>query len=155
MMDMFDRIIAREGGDKLTNIKGDDGGWTKFGISSAAHPTVDIKSLTYDEAKKIYQEEYFKKNNIHLLPVELQEAVLDFCVHSGAYNAIRYLQKIIGTTQDGVIGTQTVVEARKFATVLLLDAYRRERLLFLARQVVNKPEKMKFLIGWLNRALSL
>lgn len=153
-MDMFDKVIAREGGEKITNISGDPGGVTKYGISQRSFPRLDIATLTYEDAKKIYQEEFFTKHGLNFLPIFIQEQVLDFAVHSGPVTAIRYLQKVLGLKQDGVIGKDTV-QATMTDPLAIMLSYQRERCLFLAKQVVNKPEKLKFLVGWLNRVLSL
>ena len=152
---MFDRLISREGGEKLTNDPVDPGGVTKFGISQRANPTIDVKNLTYEKAKLFYVKEIFEKNNLHQLPKVLQEVVFDFCVHSGSGTAIRYLQKILGVQQDGVIGSATLAAISPNNLLPILAAYQRERVLFLARQVVNVPAKAKYLVGWLSRVLSL
>lgn len=154
-MDMIDRIIAREGGDKITEDPHDPGGLTKYGISQKAHPELDIRALTYDQAKDVYIHDYFVSTRIHMLPEMLQEAVMDFGVHSGPVTAIRYLQKIIGVPQDGVIGNQTLKAIAKNDLPSVFRALTRERVLFLSRQVVNKPVKLKYLVGWLNRVLSI
>ena len=60
-MSNFDRIftlvIGEEGG--YVNDPADPGGETKFGISKAAHPDVDIESLTLEQAQAIYLEDYW------------------------------------------------------------------------------------------------
>lgn len=154
-MDMVDRVIAREGGAKITNIPGDSGGLTKYGISQSSHPDINIAALTYDQAKDIYIKEYYTQPNIHLLPTYIQEYVLDFGVHSGPKTAIQFLQKVIGATQDGVIGNETLNKLVTNDPTTITKAYIRERCLFLAKQVITQPTKLKFLVGWLSRVLSL
>lgn len=154
-MDMFDRVIAREGGAKITNDPVDPGGVTKYGISKRAHPTVDVPNLTYDQAKNIYVEHYFNAHHLYLLPPELQEMALDFSVHSGGETAIRYLQKIVGVEKDGKLGPATLKAIDLLKVEDVKRAYMAERVLFLARQVVSKPTKLKYLIGWLTRALTV
>lgn len=155
-MDMIDRIIAREGGARVTNYATDPGGLTKYGISRRAHPGVDIYNLTYTQARDIYTEEYLVKSGIGSLdiPDDLKEAILDFAVHSGPATAIKYVQKLINTDQDGVIGEQTRAAIKDINAPALQKALAIQRALFLARQVVSNPKKLDFLVGWLNRALS-
>ena len=154
-MDLVDRIIAREGGAKITNDPNDPGGLTKYGISQRSHPNLDIANLTYEQAKDIYIQEYFMKPNLQLLPTMLQEPVMDCCVHSGPQTAIKLLQKILAVAQDGIIGPNTlkVLSGQNLQTVY--TSYQRERILFLARQVVNDPTKLKYLLGWLSRVLNI
>lgn len=154
-MDLIDRIIAREGGDKVTNDPVDPGGLTKFGLSKRANPDLDIANLTYDQAKGVYIDKYFLKPGFQQLPEILQEAVTDFGVHSGPQTAVRFLQKLCGVKQDGVLGPSTLEALAKLPVADVLQAYRRERVLFLAKQVVDAPAKAKYLLGWLNRALSV
>lgn len=153
--DLIDRIISREGGAKVTNDPVDPGGVTKFGLSKRANPTLDILNLTYEQAKDVYIQKYYMGHNIHLLPEALQELVTDFGVHSGPQTSIRFLQKLLGQQQDGVIGSATVAAAKLASSEQILPALRRERAIFLAKQIVEKPEKIKYLLGWLNRALSV
>jgi lysozyme family protein len=154
-LDMIDRVISREGGAKVTNDPADPGGLTKFGISKRSFPDLDIENLTYEQAKDIYIKKYFVEPRVQLLPQELQEMVLDFGVHSGPQTAVRFLQKLVGEKQDGFVGPDTLIAIGKQDVKVLVAAYRRERCLFLAKQVVDSPAKLKFLMGWLNRALSV
>lgn len=48
-MDMIDRVIAREGGSKITRDLHDPGGVTKYGISQRAYPDEDIENMTLEE----------------------------------------------------------------------------------------------------------
>ena len=154
-MDMIDKIISREGGAKITNDPTDPGGVTKYGISSKSHPGLDVANLTYEQAKDLYIKEYFVAPHLQLLPTALQEPVMDFGVHSGVMTAIRFLQKLCGVKQDGVIGDETLKSLAALSVADVVTAYRRERILFLAKQVVDAPPKAKYLVGWLNRVLSL
>lgn len=53
----FDMVIGAEGG--YVNDPQDPGGETKFGISKRAYPTLDIASLTLEQAKDIYLRDYW------------------------------------------------------------------------------------------------
>ena len=154
-MDMIDRIIAREGGDKITNDPLDPGGITKYGISQSAYPDLDIANLTYEQAKDIYIRDYYIGRRIHLLPSELQEMVMDFGVHSGPETSISYLQKITGVARDGKIGPKTLGAIANLKPADILRALTRERVIFLSKQVVNKPSKLKYLVGWLTRVMNI
>ena len=49
-------VLNEEGG--YSNDPRDPGGETNFGISKRAHPQVDIKNLTLEEAESIYRYEH-------------------------------------------------------------------------------------------------
>ena len=52
-------LLEREGGETT-----DQGGRTKYGISSKAHPKVDLDKLTKEEAKRIYKRDYWDANKL-------------------------------------------------------------------------------------------
>ena len=154
--DLIDRIIAREGGAKLTNDPLDPGGVTKYGISQRANPDVDVPNLTYEGARKVYTNKYLVGTSISLLPDWAQEAVCDFGVHSGPQEAIRLFQRLLGVHVDGKIGPATLAAANSASNKqLILRTYERERCLYLVRQCQANPQKLRFLAGWIARVLSL
>lgn len=158
-MDMVDKVIAREGGDKIVQDPADPGGLTKFGISQRAYPSVDIRGLTYEKAKLLYINDYLLKPNITSIEDELlQEMVFDYAVHSGPAQAIKALQKLTGARQDGILGPKTLAATEKVVKLQrwdLISAYGRERISFLIRQCQSTPAKLKFLNGWIMRVLNL
>jgi lysozyme family protein len=153
-MDMIDRLISREGGARITRDPVDPGGVTKFGISQRSYPQLDIANLTYDQAKDIYIRDYYVGHNVHLLPSDLQEPVLDYAVHSGQQTAIRALQRLAGVKDDGIIGVKTLDAIKTHGADVIKSALQRERALFLIRQVKKTPAKIKYLEGWISRVLS-
>jgi lysozyme family protein len=93
--------------------RGDSGGETKFGISKKAYPNLDIKNLTLDQAKEIYNSEYWVKIKGGQLPWPLCLFVFDSAINQGVDAAIKMLQKTVGVAQDGVLGRDTVEVASK------------------------------------------
>ena len=120
-MDAFETVheftAGHEGG--LSMDRADPGNWTggavgkgilrgtKYGISAAAYPTLDIASLTLDQARAIYRVQYWDKLRCYLLPLPLALLVYDAGVNNGVGNAAKFLQRAIGADADGLIGTQT------------------------------------------------
>lgn len=51
-------VLKHEGG--YVNNPADPGGETNFGISKRAYPSLDIANLTQDDAKAIYQKDYWR-----------------------------------------------------------------------------------------------
>jgi len=85
-------IWQLEGGDKVHTVKGDPGGTTKYGISKAAHPKLDIPSLTEPEATQLYLDEYWTPNGCDALPWPQDVLVFDTAV-----NQSRFFARQIGT----------------------------------------------------------
>lgn len=78
----FNLIIGFEGG--YSNDPNDPGGETKFGISKRAHPKLDIKNLTLDQAKEIYFRDYWQSAGCPGIPVKAHQiAVFDCAVNQG------------------------------------------------------------------------
>lgn len=112
-------VLKHEGG--YVNHPADPGGATNLGITIGTAKRygvdmdgdgdtdiLDMKKLTATAATKIYRGEYWNKVNGDLLPAGLDYAVFDFAVNSGWSRAAKFLQRILGVTQDGVIGAQTL-----------------------------------------------
>lgn len=77
----FNLILAFEGG--YSNDKNDPGGETKYGISKAAHPDLDIANLTIDQAKEIYRQEYWSPLGLDGKPWATAIMKFDCAVNQG------------------------------------------------------------------------
>ena len=113
----FELLIGHEGG--YSNNPDDPGNWTggargqgqlkgtKFGISAASYPQLDIVNLTLTEAEDIYERDYWGKGGCPDCPPRLAFHVFDAAVNNGVGAAVRWLQSAVGAGQDGVYGPQT------------------------------------------------
>lgn len=140
-------LFGDEGG--YSNAKTDSGNFlngenvgTKYGITGKTlaaergvkHVTAaQVKAMTLDEAEKIYRKSYWLQSGGDLLPSGLDYAVFNSGVMSGPSRAVKILQKIVGTNQDGVIGTKTVDAVNRYrgGVVALIRAYCDEYMQFL------------------------
>jgi hypothetical protein len=139
----FDRLIGHEGG--YVNNPADPGGETKFGISRAAYPTVNIARLTVDDAKAIYKRDYWDKLGDAHPAIKFQ--VFDFAVNAGIGTAIRKLQSSIGVADDGHWGP---ISAAKLASKDINDVllnFASERLMYYTALTTWE----KFGKGWTRR----
>lgn len=80
---------------------------TNFGIAAASHPNVDIRALTWPQAKAIYRADYWGPIHGDTLPVGVDACVLDDCINAGPGSAIKRLQAAVGATPDGAFGPKT------------------------------------------------
>ena len=129
----------------------DAGGETKFGVAAASNP-VNIKTLTWDQAKAIYEQKYWKAGGCDKLAGKLAVAHFDACVNHGPKKAIQFLQRAAGVADDGDLGPQTLaavgaMSARENPVNKLLAERRR----FFSAIVQAKPAQQRFLAGWMNR----
>ena len=114
--DAFATVIGHEGG--YSNHPNDPGGETKYGISKRAYPHLDIADLTLDDAKAIYQRDYWNKVRGDELPDAIAVNVFDMAVNHGVKAAVKILQAAVGTDVDGVLGPQTLAAAWRSNPVL-------------------------------------
>ena len=157
--------VIRGEPSKLTgyvNHKLDPGGETKFGISKRSYPNLDIRSLTLEQAKEIYYNDYWLKarcDKISDISQCIAIAHFDWVVNSGLRTPSKKLQEVVGATADGVIGPKTL-EALKQAINRsseneVLHLYLKQRRNFYHQLVEKKPKLKVFLKGWLRRVDTL
>lgn len=125
MSEAWDRAVAQvlEAEGLLSTDPHDTGGVTKYGISQAAYPTLDIRSLTRDDAIAIYRRDYWEKTGAQVadLNPEIAIALFDAAVNSGPVTATQWLQQVLGVQADGKIGPKTRGALEKGRANLLAD----------------------------------
>lgn len=152
--EMVDRLILREGG--YVDDPADRGGETKFGLSKRQYPVLDIKALTKEHAKKIYERDYLRGPKIdQIVDTQLREQLFDFAVNSGAPRAVKTLQYLLGVEEDGLLGPVTLKAANsvKRPAALnnqLVDA----RQAYVDGIVRRNPSQARFERGWRKRIQS-
>jgi lysozyme family protein len=153
-------LIAKEGGYVSNPV--DPGGETKFGISRKAYPSIDIKSITLEQAKRIYYEDYWRKAKIHrVLNWDVASKLLDIVVNFGENQAKEIIQRSLMSVHRrprmGLEGKWSrLVELVNGVSnnEALLAALRSEQAA-VYRMIVQKKEPLNiFLDGWLIRAYS-
>ena len=103
-------ILHHEGG--YVNHPKDPGGETNLGVTKRVYEEYggkkDMKDLVVADVAPIYIERYWNKMKCDDLPGGLDLCVFDFGVNAGPGRAAKFLQRMIGVTQDGGIGPQTL-----------------------------------------------
>jgi lysozyme family protein len=95
----IERILSHEGG--WVNDKRDPGSETQWGISKRTYPTLDIKALTRDQAKALYERDFWRPVVETVADNALRFQLLDAAVNHGMGNAVRFIQRAIGVADDG------------------------------------------------------
>jgi lysozyme family protein len=130
-------VLKSEGG--YSNHPSDPGGPTNFGITIADYKrylkpnatAADVKAMRVEEAKAIYKPKYWDALRCDNLPAGLDYAVFDFGVNSGISRSAKYLQRLVGTTADGVIGPLTLAAVAQHDVGKLIVDFCDARLAFL------------------------
>jgi lysozyme family protein len=167
-------VLAHEGGYQA--MPDDPGNWTqgkigagelkgtKFGLSAATYPSLDIAALTDDEAAAIYRRDWWDRFGLGRLPAPLAAKIFDAAVNIGIDGAVRALQRALRAAaastgagdlaEDGKLGPETIIAAGAVACEIVLPALR-EALAGHYRLIAAKnPALARFLNGWLARAYS-
>lgn len=131
----FQFVAKWEWGDRkdggYTNDPTDPGGETKWGISKRAHPNLDIKNLTLEQAAEIYLSEYWDATGCDLVAstdIGYAVAIFDTAVNCGVSRTKGWLKE----AED----VKSFLELRRKYYYMLID---------------KNPKLVKFKQGWLNR----
>lgn len=139
------RVLSNEGG--YVNDPSDPGGETKFGIAKRSYQSVDIKSLTREDAIAIYKRDFWDSVQGDKLPRQFAFQALDAAVNHGIGNAVRWMQRAAGVADDGIIGPLTLAAVGRSDPNDLVLKFNAERLRFYAKLSTFDA----FGRGWVNR----
>lgn len=123
-------IMEHEGGE--VNDPNDPGGHTKYGISKRAYPDLNIGEITEDDARRIYKADYWDRIRGDELPEPVAIGVFDMAVNAGNRTAVQLLQRVLGVTDDGIIGPVTLRAAHDANQHWLSVRYAAERISYYA-----------------------
>lgn len=142
-------VLGHEGG--YSNNPSDPGGETNFGICKRQYPSIDIKSLTKQEAVEIYKRDYWRQYFDDINDESTAIKLFDLSVNLGHGQATKFIQRacnILGQNLkvDGGFGNKTLMAINacdaKTLYVLMIGE---------AEKFYKKLDKPMFLAGWLNR----
>ena len=140
-------VLKDEGG--YVNDPADSGGETKYGISKASYPNVDIANLTVAAASAIYQRDFWLFSGIS------SQAVANKMFNEYVnmrHDAIKLAQRIVGVNADGSYGPHTEAAINAADAVMFLSAFRTALVAHYSAIVAANPSEAKFLNNWLARA---
>lgn len=142
----FARLMGHEGG--YVNHPNDPGGETKWGISKRSYPHLDIANLSREDAKAIYQRDFWEAIHADEMYDGVAFQALDFAINSGIQTAIRKLQLAAGVADDGAWGPVTRAAVAAMTETDMIMRFIAFRLKFWA-SLSTWPT---FGRGWANRA---
>jgi len=164
--DCFDIVVGAEG--DFTDDPADPGNWTggradhgscrgtKFGISAAAYPDLDIASLTIEAARGLYKRDYWDRMCADRLLPPLALLAFDAAVNNGVSRATIWLQEAAKVTPDGMIGPATLSAVA--AAMVRPEDQAGVCIEFLARRLAfmaGLPTWERFGLGWARRLCGL
>lgn len=154
---MFDRIMSHEGG--LTKNPKDKGNWTggkvgvgelkgtKYGVSAASYPNLDIENLTREQCKAIVYEDFYQALGMDRFCEPMQFQMMDAAYLHGMRNATKIFQRAVMVKDDGIIGRNTMKAASAMSESDKLLRFGAYRILF----TTSLSTFDDFGEGWMNR----
>lgn len=134
MYDNFEQstkwILVHEGG--YVNHPKDPGGATNMGVIQRTYdawrrrnnlPTQTVRNIKMDEVLSIYKDQYWDKIMGDYLPNGVDYALYDFAINSGPARAVKFIQRLLGVKEDGVMGNVTLdaIRSKNDIEQLLID----------------------------------
>lgn len=159
----FRCVLGEEGG--FSDNPADPGNWTggavgsgerrgtKYGISAAAYPSLDIAALSLDQAKSLYRADYWTKAGCHFMRPSLALMVFDAAVNSGAARSVAWLQDALGVATDGQFGPHTLAALNAWGADV--DALCADVLAARIGFLASLPTWRAFGVGWSRRLAHL
>ena len=152
---------------KVTTLKGDTGGATRFGLASSCHPELvssgffDPVKISRDAALVVAEAAY---NSAYAIPLEIAgindqavaTAVLSFGVNGGLLGDGKLFQQACvaagkPVAVDGHVGPGTLAAANSINAGVLLNVFSAAADEFYTRLAAEDPQDAGFLKGWDNR----
>lgn len=150
-------ILKHEGG--FVNHPADPGGMTNLGVTKKVYEEwighkvseAIMRKLTPELVSPLYKKNYWDALKCDGIPAGLDLCVFDFGVNAGTGRSARYLQRLIGAKEDGVIGPATL-RSLTFKTVELgtsemIDRFQEARRCYYRKLATFQT----FGRGWLRR----
>jgi len=144
----FEKLLGHEGGYVLD--RRDNGGETKYGISKNAYPGEDIKGLTLERAKEIYKRDYWGPAGCDAVQDDAKFSLFDIAVNTGVRQAVKFLQRAVSETPDGILGPRTIQAAQSMPAARLVARIEAARMTLW----VDHADWPHYGRGWVRRAIA-
>jgi lysozyme family protein len=140
-------VLAAEGGEKITDDPKDRGGLTRWGISQAAYPRLDIRSLTRAQAEQLYRRDYWLLGCCDGLPAPVALMHFDTGINMGINTANTLLQLAANVVPDGQIGPKSLAAINRMNRRDLCIEYASRRIV----RYAGIKSFDRFGLGWVRR----
>lgn len=146
----FERLLGHEGG--FVNHPSDPGGATRWGITQrvarANGYAGDMRELPMETAKAIARRAYWDVVQADLAPAEVRFDLFDAAYNSGVSQAVKWLQRAVYATPDGVLGPKTLMALQAYSGAAVVARFNGHRL----NMLTDLATWGEFGKGWTRRA---
>jgi lysozyme family protein len=144
------KTLVNEGG-YVDNPK-DPGGATKYGVTQADMPGIDIQDITEQDATEYYKEHYVKPLYMEIECQLTCDKLFDMGVLFGIGTAVKILQLTMGIRDpDGVFGPETLGITNEADQTTLMTSYQANMVTHAVNTAAHNPHLQYALRGWTNR----
>jgi lysozyme family protein len=152
----FDLILGAEGG--YANDPHDTGGMTNLGVTRAVweqwvgRPSneKEMRSLTAAMVEPLYHRNFWDACKCDSMPTPIDYLVFDFAVNAGVGRSAKTLQSVVGTTQDGAIGPETLKAVNRMNVRDLIEMFSHAKI-----EYYKSLHNQYYETGWLNRVATV
>lgn len=147
----------------FANDPDDAGGATMCGITIGTYktyckrkgyptPTVfSLKNISYERWRDVLKTLFWDKWKADEINSQALANILVDWVWASGGNGIKIPQRILGVTQDGIVGPKTLAAVNAANEAELFTAIHEARINFVDNIVRRKPSQKKFVKGWKRR----
>ena len=160
----FDLILEAEGG--FSDDEHDKGNWlpdgrkgcTNLGVTQTVweqwvgRPSneKEMRSLTAAMVEPLYHRNFWDACKCDSLPTPIDYLVFDFAVNAGVGRSAKTLQSVVGTTQDGAIGPETLKAVNRMNVRDLIEMFSYAKI-----EYYKSLHNQYYETGWLNRVATV
>lgn len=145
----IERVLSSEGG--YVNHPSDPGGETNWGVTKRTAQSAgyhgSMRAMTRDQAIEIYRIHFWDRYGLDRIGGAVSFQVFDAAVNHGWGNAVRMLQRAVGSADDGIIGPITIRKANEMNPSKAVLNFNAERINFYTKL----SNFSHFGRGWVNR----
>ena len=166
--------------DNVLEKNATENGWTFMGVYQGAHPNLDlwkvirqkmqqyngdmklVGSMMYNNAlvremvQAFYKKEFWDKARLdEVYSQQVANEIFIAGVNMGMKKAIMMAQRLVGVTEDGVVGPKTLKAINAYDDVLFDEMYDILETDHYEMIVANNPSKRIYAKGWRNRAIAV
>ncbi len=161
-LECLDFVLEREGG--YVNNPHDRGGATNKGITQKTYDDYrtrkglnrqPVLGISAEELQEIYYSMYWLPAACDHMPAPVDIVVFDTAVNSGPGRAVKFLQRLVNTKQDGAFGPKTLAAISQYIGTHGAKNMARDLIAlregFIDGIIENDPSQVVFAKGWHNR----
>lgn len=127
--------------------------WKSIGYDKDKDGDIDVEDLKLIDAKdyeRVVQKFWDRWQGDKIKNQSIAEILVDWVWTSGVHG-IKIPQKLLGVTQDGVVGPKTLAALNSQVPSVIFNRIKDARAAFYQRIALNDPTQKKWLRGWINR----